>query len=220
MTCISQGTWRKDWALAFRWQKEIAPVVSDLFSPRMVVVFMAVSSMHALAIAWRSIINALPTQIAQGIEETQPWRKAGKRSFIYLLCTKGCAKLLYTSCLISTLQPMRNRLSYSLCTDKASDSERADGLPEVPQLASARPLFSITVSCSRMGEYLRGCGPLQGCVLKGPHRGGRDEDAEQGGLSGCEELSCRMELRCLSKAAEKGKCGKGSPEPGLLSGNP
>lgn len=143
---------------------------------------MAVSSVHALAIAWRSIISALPTQIAQGIEETQ-LRAGLERGISFTFYAPGTVLSCFV-CLVS-FQPYSPwgidllwcRLSYSLSTED-SDSERASGLPEAPQLASASPLFLLHCP-SRIGEYLRGCGPLERWVPKRPHRGGRDEDTEQ-----------------------------------------
>lgn len=69
-----------------------------------------------------------------------------------------------------------------------------------------------------MEEYPRGPGQLWG-GSQSDRRGGRDEDIEQGGLPSCKGPMCKMELRFLSKAIEEEKQNKGSPEPGLLSGN-
>ena len=66
----------------------MTPIVSDLSSPGMALVCsLRSSAKHALAVAYPSIMNALPTQITLDIDETQQWRRAGKRSFIYLLRT-------------------------------------------------------------------------------------------------------------------------------------
>lgn len=65
--CVSQGTWKKDWAFfGGRGSKEVVPVGGDCFRPRMALVFLVVL---LLAVAWNSIINASATQIALGIDE-------------------------------------------------------------------------------------------------------------------------------------------------------
>lgn len=49
--CISQGTWRKDWALGVDGPKEVVPVVGDCSRPRTALVFTVVL---LRAVAWNS----------------------------------------------------------------------------------------------------------------------------------------------------------------------
>lgn len=130
----------------------------------------------------------------------------GKRSVTCLPCTGHCAKLPYTPGLISTMDLFRNIVAvmwtYTLSTEEDSDAGRASCLLKVSHWQELA--LPVPLSCSQMEEYPRGRGQLWGGSQSG-HRGGKDEDTEQGGLPGCKGPICRTELGFLSKAVEEEK---------------